>query len=564
MPRPRSWTYSRILPRLALVAFVGLWAGSLDAVAQSTQPARLIYYKSRSFRIPIMVSPAEKSRLKEVRLYVSRDSGYTWQFVGKTVPEQPLFPFRASEDGQYWFAVRTLDQQDRLFPGDQDRVEPSLKVVIDTMPPSLVIEPVQRDGDEVTVRWSARDEYLDLESLILEYRAEDQSDWRQVPIRQLAMTGVARWDSGTAGQLRARGQVSDRAGNVKRLEFSIQSDGMASPPTSRTIAARGPLEAEPAPAVEPIIGSGGRVADSRPRQDDDGLPPIPPPALDNEQPRVGSVVPTTADPFRSAGPATRAVSREVDDPFGSSDPFSAESGTTSRAALDSTPPSADRTTQLVASPRFPLQYEVEDAGPSGPALVELWVTRDGGRSWSRLGEDADRSSPFQVELAGDGTHGLTLVARSTSGLGDRPPAPGDSPQLWVEVDTTPPVVQLNTPRVGVGIHAGKVAISWHATDLHLGPRPVVISYRPDQPDAPWQPIADRLENTGSYVWNVPANVPPRILIRVDVQDAVGNRAHTDTSGSGSILVDRTRPRSRIIGLDSQGRVGDGPSARPMR
>jgi hypothetical protein len=35
-------------------------------------------------------------------------------------------------------------------------------------------------------------------------------------------------------------------------------------------------------------------------------------------------------------------------------------------------------TQLVPSPRFPLQYEVDDAGPSGPASVELWVTADGG------------------------------------------------------------------------------------------------------------------------------------------------------------------------------------------
>ena len=38
----------------------------------------------------------------------------------------------------------------------------------------------------------------------------------------------------------------------------------------------------------------------------------------------------------------------------------------------------------------------------------------------------------------------------------------------------------------------------------------------------------------------------------------GGRLH------GPVMVDRSRPRSRIIGLDSNARAGFGPTARPLR
>ena len=47
-----------------------------------------------------------------------------------------------------------------------------------------------------------------------------------------------------------------------------------------------------------------------------------------------------------------------------------------------------------------------------------------------------------------------------------------------------PVVQIQTPQIGTGVNAGKVAIAWKASDLHLPPRSVTLSWRPDQPGAP--------------------------------------------------------------------------------
>ena len=222
-------------------------------------------------------------------------------------------------------------------------------------------------------------------------------------------------------------------------------------------------------------------------------------------------------------------------------------------------------TLLVAGPKFKLKYDVEDAGPSGPATVELWITQDGGRTWIRRGADADRVSPIEVDLGGEGTFGLCLVARSASGLGDQPPAPGDAPQSWVEVDSTAPVVQITQPaQIGTGLNAGKVAISWKATDLHLAPNSVTLSWRPDQPGAPWQNIADGLANAGEFVWKVPASISERFHLKVEATDSVGHKASAETTESGPISVDRSRPKSRIIGLDANGRSGIGAETRPMR
>ncbi len=218
----------------------------------------------------------------------------------------------------------------------------------------------------------------------------------------------------------------------------------------------------------------------------------------------------------------------------------------------------------MGSPRFKLQYAVDDAGPDGPAIVELWQTADGGRTWIRRGEDPDKTSPFEVDLGGEGTFGLTLVARSASGLGDRPPAPGEAPQTWVEVDSTPPSVQLYPPKIGTGVHAGKVAISWRASDLHLPPRSVSLLWRADQAGSSWQPIAQTQENSGQFVWTVPADFPPRFHVRVEAVDTTGNRGGAESTDASPIIVDRSRPRSRIIGLDPNARASDGPNARPLR
>ncbi len=148
---------------------------------------------------------------------------------------------------------------------------------------------------------------------------------------------------------------------------------------------------------------------------------------------------------RPALPTSIAARTDLFAADGMSAPFGGSGSSASDSARPRPPATGKSTgdegsggTLLVANPRFKLQYAIDDAGPSGPATVELWITQDGGRTWIRRGDDPDRVSPIEVDLGGEGTYGLCLVARSASGLGDQPPAPGDPPQSWVEVDSTPP------------------------------------------------------------------------------------------------------------------------------
>jgi hypothetical protein len=518
---------------------------------------------------------------------VSEDSGYHWRPISKTFPDHPTFTFRSAHDGEYWFAVQTLTLDGKVSPTLDATVEPNLRVVVDTFPPTLLLDPDGRRGSQAGVRWEVKDENLDLKSLVLEYQVEGVGTWRRVPIKRPRLIGRQQWDAGTAEAIKVRASVADRAGNVTHAELELpEGTGNASdlasgiaddegPPAGAPISDGGHSEIIAGPSFTPVNSGNGptrkkMAAAGRTSQAARTRP-------DDSPPRRGS--PAGSEWDREPGPIGAARAAQTANENQPVDLFAAAGGPSSPVGSNTAPGASSQPPQLAApelphrngggtllvpSPRFKLQYAVDDAGPNGPATVELWITQDGGRTWIRRGDDADRVSPIDVDLGGEGTYGLCLVARSASGLGDQPPAPGDPPQSWVEVDSTPPSVQLQPPQVGTGVNAGKVALAWRASDLHLMPKSVSIWWRPDQPGAEWQTIGDAQENIGSFVWTVPTTAPQRFHLKVEAIDSVGHRGSAETTEMGPIMVDRSRPRSRIIGLDPNARAGTGPAAPALR
>jgi len=212
---------------------------------------------------------------------------------------------------------------------------------------------------------------------------------------------------------------------------------------------------------------------------------------------------------------------------------------------------ADR--KLVNSKRINLNYEVKEIGPSGVSLVELWYTQDG-RSWNkyvgRFGEDGNLKN-IAFDVAGEGLYGLTLVAKSGVGLGDRPPQIGDRPQVWIEVDLTKPTVQLQNAVVGAGADKGKLSIAWIARDQNLGREPITLSYA-ENAAGPWTPFAEKLANSGRYVWTLPERgIPYQFHLKVEAADRAGNIGEAITENP--VKVDLSQPKVKILNVEPAGK-----------
>jgi hypothetical protein len=88
--------------------------------------------EQRIFMLAVQIQPAERPRLKEVRLYMSADEGRTWQRVGTQSPDMHSFRVEVPRDGLYWFTVAKVDRTGKQDPEDVRTHGPALKVQVQT------------------------------------------------------------------------------------------------------------------------------------------------------------------------------------------------------------------------------------------------------------------------------------------------------------------------------------------------------------------------------------------------------------------------------------------------
>ncbi len=427
---------------------------------------QIFYVRERQFWIPFDPVPMAH-RVKQLQLFVSKDQGRRWESFAIAPPEQKRFHFTAQADGLYWFAVQTQTVDGQFVPPAMQGAQPSLKVIVDTIPPIVRLRPLPPQNGQVGVAWEVHDDHLDLtqaDAVRLEYRSVGGTTW--TPLVRRSPDPQAYWFPETNAVLEVRLRVRDRAGNWGEASTNVSLNTQAATlPTG-----------SPAPV-------------------DQG--------------------------FRGQSPA-------------------------------GVPLDPDR--RLINSTKIRLNFEIKDKGPSGVSTLELWVTEDT-RSWSKVElppfTNESIQAPLIVPVAREGVYGFTLVARSGVGFGERPPQIGDRPQVWVEVDLTKPLVQLQGVVVGQGADKGKLFINWTAQDKNLGKAPITISYAP-KADGPWTPItADRIANSGRYVWSMPETVPYQFLLKVEAADLAGNVGEAVTPEM--VKVDLSQPRARITTVAPGGR-----------
>lgn len=212
--------------------------------------------------------------------------------------------------------------------------------------------------------------------------------------------------------------------------------------------------------------------------------------------------------------------------------------------------------QVVSRRPVKADIEITRMGPSGIGAVEIWTTHDDGITWNLTGSESPpaTSAPgqrFSVNLpvAQEGLiHGFILIVKSKAGLGRQPPQRGDPPSIRIELDSTYPEATLFSPQPDQSRKDGLI-LTWKASDRNLTSQPITLEWSENR-DGPWQNIAGmELPNTGRYLWQVPANAPPSVFLRLSVKDLAGNIAVAQTQDP--LLVDLNIPEFQVIGVQGK-------------
>lgn len=492
--------------------------------------------RQNAFTIPFRIEAAQDPAQQpvEVQLHVSTNEGRSWEPAGRVKPEKNSFVFRAPHDGEYWYSIRTLDKQGVARP--EGPLSPQLKVSVDTVAPRLDLTAFRGEGGEIVAHWQAVDPHLKPDSFKLDYQATSSGPWEPVAVdaapqaMRHTLSGEATWWTKSTETIVVRAEITDLAGNpvvsqavVKPGDIGPANDlargEAAQRPRSTTDTApstRWPADRSTSGPLTRSTNPDARAGDSS-----------------NRDPQGGDL--SSRDPNwrrSTAGPRERMSAQSVSQPHRAG-----------RGNLDFSLLPVGERPRLVNSRSFELEYEIESVGPSGVAKVELWGTRDGGRTWSVFGVDTDNRSPQPVTVDAEGVYGFRVIVQSGSGLGGRPPAAGDAPDIWIAVDLTRPACRITA--ADINDETGELVIRWEASDEAPDARPIALLCGAG-PQGPWTPIASGLENTGTYRWRLDGRAPERVYLRLEVRDEAGNVGIFETAEPVSL--DRHRPEGRIRGV----------------
>ncbi|MFK7778467.1 MAG: hypothetical protein QM501_10220 [Gimesia sp.] len=536
--------------RLLTLLVVSCWMGGI--LTNSTQAAAIpsapVYTSKTKFRIPYHYDQAEIDRLgaREIRLYVSTDRGVSWNHLKSVAPTARKFPFEATQDGEYWFSVRTLDSKNQLHPSGRV-FEPGLRVVIDTTPPLLELKLRQISPGKVQLVWNAEDRYLDPTKLVLEYSQNGSQNWQRVIVAPHSK-GQTTWSVSQGGVVAVRGVIKDLANNIGGSQKQIRVVAAASRVVPK-------VKKHELPDFNQPIAQGGNSGNRFTTMPPETLSPYSGSNKSLKPDQLGTHTPLAKRQLPSVFPKRNGMDQEsqIEKPVQDQ-----VQGQYVADNPDKRPPYAKKRypkskqnwkperKQVLNGTQFQIGFQVDEVGPSGIGAVELYITEDNGQKWYKYGEDPDKKTPFHVEVPQDGIYGFALRVRSGVGLADALPKSGEKPDVVVVVDRVAPVINLNPVKQELGGKGNKVTISWEMSDENLAEKSIAINYS-TQPDGPWEPIVGWQEDLGRFTWAVGPGNPSRFYLQVVARDAADNISKVTTPAP--IVLDLTKPSGRIVDVE---------------
>ena len=510
------------IPAPAMVTPSANPPATAPAASPINDPNKPTLLPSRTAIIDIDYDPQTRKSIQKVLLYVSRDQGQTWGLESTAMPEQESFTFAAKEDGVYWCKIQTVFTNGQKIPADVTRSPPDQRLFLDGTPPVVRITSAKRAGEEVAVEWLVEEKYPDEAKTVIRYKASDsaESSWVTVPFMPGGRTAVS-FKPNTPGPITVEIIARDLVGNTSNARADVGTVDVASGITAQ-------------PPVKPVS---------------------------NDQIVVPGMMPGATPPATSSTPVT--VPPLATPPAAVPTPVQADPVP---VAVTSTDVAANvPAVKPINLTRFDLSYSLT-AGPAGVNGIDLWVTRDDGKTWRKWSRHDGRDSVIKVILDTrdnpqvEGPYGFRLVPESGSRISDAAPTPGTAPEFRVVVDVSAPQVQVFEP-IAHNERPDVVVLRWKATDSNFGKDPIAIEWAESQA-GPWRavnggdtlpvvggiaPTAPRLANTGEYGWRLPSELTaPKVFLKFTAWDLAGNK--TEAVTKDPILVDLTRPRASIRGI----------------
>ena len=523
--------------RLCLIVFAVSLVG--QPVAATDEPDVLITRNTR-FEIPYELDATSDEPVSGFAvLYGSDDDGENWTRLQSVPAARGAFIFTAPRDGRYSFAIRMTDQSGVLLEGIEGS-EPELQIEVDTEGPEIDVKVTEPEPGKALIAWNCRDQRVDVSSLALEVVDGTTGARRQVKI-EADIKGEALLPVPQGGVMQVRVSILDLAGNRGESRVNFESDAvflnrpdMQSPDTpakntdpDAPVQPIGPTpfpmpepkpetELEPLPGPEPVPMPKPTPVPEPVPMPKPQPPPLPPVLPQPEpQPQIPELPPT-----RPAPPKPPAEPNQSQQDFADEEPR----------------------LHYVNNKMFSLDYSVEDVGPSGVASVDLFVTENGGRQWFRYGSDTDRKSPFQIDTMGEGTFGFSLRIKNGVGVADIPPQPGESPEILITVDQTPPSIEMAQPTVRKGAN-GVVQFNWRIREINPATESVRLEIAAATGGA-WSNVFDWQADRGGFEMPLSEGLPPAVHFRLTARDAAGNLTSAQTVRP--VVVDLHKPSGRLL------------------
>ena len=190
---------------------------------------------------------------------------------------------------------------------------------------------------------------------------------------------------------------------------------------------------------------------------------------------------------------------------------------------------------------------------SGVKEAVLWVN-EGKGGWKEDNRIAvkieaatkDPAVEMVYKAPKDGLYGFIVLPVSGAGYKPDDPRDGDAAQWLVEVDTTLPVIEIKTIRVGPGgLNGPRVEIDWTVVEKNPMPEPITLEYAKEanSPDKEWKVIATKIPNSSRYVWEVDDKDLWKFYVRATVVDKAGNTGRNVYKDA--VLVDLEKPSAVI-------------------